>query len=144
MGGRDPVVLLDTNVFVAAIRDPARRTETFRLIAKVLASGTFRIVGNEVLADEYLRYAQAFPSPTAAALAAALVENMELVHPEDRFLLACAPFIPRAEAADLVHAATCLQTGAILVSDDRHFRRIRRAGLIAVLTAHEAIGRWLA
>ncbi len=138
-----PAILLNTSVFVAAIKNPARQTETYRLLIRLLESGDVRLVGNEVLAHEYLRYASVFPSPTAAALAAALVEKMDLVHPEDRFIYACAPHIPAAKAADLVHAATCLLMGAILVSNDRHFRAIRKAGVIQVLTAHEAIRRWL-
>lgn len=139
----DPeAVLLDTNVFVSAVKDPARQTDTFRLVVSLLERADIRLVGNEVLAQEHLRYAEAFPSPTASALASALLEKMELVRVEDRFLRACAPYVPPDEAADLVHAATCLQTGAVLVTNDRHFRGIERAGIVHVVGTSEAIRRW--
>ncbi len=136
-------VLLDTNVFVAAIRRPLRETDTFRLLVRLLAPEEFRLVGNEVLAREYLRYARVFPSPTASALAVRMLEATELVPVEGRFLHACAPHFPPNALADCVHAATCLQTGAILVSNDKHFQAIRRAGLVPVVTAAEAIRRWV-
>ena len=137
------LVLLDTNVFVSAIKDPAKETDTFRLLVRILRSDDVLLVGNEVLVREYLRYAEAFPSPTAAALAASLVERTQLVHVEDRFLRACAPYVPAERAADRLHAATCLQTGAALVSNDRHVRSLRAAGVVEVLTTSEAIRRWL-
>ncbi|OGS51478.1 MAG: hypothetical protein A3K65_04230 [Euryarchaeota archaeon RBG_16_68_12] len=136
-------VLLDTNVLVSAVKDPARQTGTFRLILALLARGEVRFVGNEVLAQEYLRYASAFPSPTASALASAILEKMELVRAEDRFLRACAPHLPRSEVADRVHAATCLQTGAVLITNDRHFDGIGRAGVVKVVGITEAIRRWV-
>ena len=144
MGDPGPqAVLLDTNVFVSAIRRPLRLTDTFRLLVRLLAPKEFWLVGNEVLAREYLRYARVFPSPTASALAVRLLEATELVPVEERFLRACAPHFPPDAAADCVHAATCLRTGAILVSNDKHFQAIRRAGLVPVLTATEAIRRWV-
>lgn len=141
--GEREAVLLDTNVFVSAVKDPARQTGTFRLILALLARADVRFVGSEVLAQEYLRYASAFPSPTASALASAILERMEMVRVEDRFLHACAPHIRPAEAADLVHAGVCLQTGAVLVTNDRHFAGIGRAGVIKVMGVSEAIRRWV-
>ena len=136
-------MLLDTNVYVSAVRHPLRQTGTFRLVGRLLRGGDVRLVGDDVLAREYLRYAQVFPSPTAAALAMGLAEAMERVAVAERFLLACAPYFRPAEVADCVHAAACLQSGALLVSNDRHFAPIRKAGVVPVLTATEAIRRWV-
>ena len=136
-----PLVLLDTNVFVSAVKNASRATATFRLIVRLLESN-IGLVGNEVLARGYLQYAEVFPSPTATALASAVLERMELVLVEDRFLLACAPYFPPGQAADCVHAATCLQTGAVLVSNDRHFRAVSEAGVVEVLATSETIRRW--
>jgi len=136
-------LLLDAAVYVSAVRHPERETGTFRLLGRVLRGGDLRLVEDEVLVREYLRYAQVFPSPTAAALAAALAEAMERVAVEERFLLACAPYFRPAQIADCVHAAACLHSGAVLVSNDRHFGPIRKVGIVPVLTATEAVRRWV-
>ena len=73
----------------------------------------------------------------------ALAEVMERVAVAERFLLACAPFFKPAQGSDCVHAAACLQSGAVLVSNDRHFEPIRRAGVVPVLNATEVIRRWV-
>ena len=137
------LVLLDTNVFVSAIKDPARSTDTFRLLVYFLERAGIRILANEILVREYLRYAEVFPSPTAAALASAVLDRAEIVEVDERFLKACAPYFQGGNIADIVHAATCLQTGALLISNDRHFEAIRKAQLIEALTATEAIRRWV-
>ena len=137
------MVLLDTNVYVAAVKNPLKETETFRLIIHLLKSDQFRLVGSEVLAQELLRYAEEIPSTTAATLTIAMLEKMSIVRVEDRFILACSPYLPPESLADCLHAATCLQTGAILVSNDRHFDAIKEAGLIEVMATSEAIRRWL-
>ena len=136
------VVLLGTNIFVAAIKSLPRVADSFRLIVRFLDAGT-RLVGNEVLAEEYLRVAQVLPSPSAAALAATIVGSMEIVHVEDRFLRACSEFFHKGSAKDCVHAATCLQLGATLVSNDHDFDTIDRAGVIPRMTVSEAIRRWI-
>jgi len=63
------------------------------------------------------------------------------VEPDREHLEACKPYFPESEKADLYHAATCLKTGAILISNDRHFDEIRRAKIIEVLRTSEAIRR---
>ena len=143
MASGDPqAILLDTNVFVAAVRHPTRETATFRFLVSLLERDDLRVVANDVLAEEYVRYARAFPSPTASALVSALLARSEIVRVEDRFLLACAPFLGSADVSDRVHAATCLQTGAVLVSNDRDFEAVRKAGLVDVRTVTEALRRW--
>src|SRR5207253_10218921 len=69
-------VLLGASVFVSAIKSLPRVTGSFRLIVRLIDLGV-RLVGNEVLAEEYLRYAQSLPSPTASDLAASLLVSME-------------------------------------------------------------------
>ncbi len=61
---------------------------------------------------------------------------------EDRFRSPCAPYFAGEDINDQVHAATCLQLGAVLKSNDRHFEPIRRAGLISVYTVTEAVRTW--
>lgn len=136
-------VLLDANIFVAAMKNPSRETLTFRLWVYLLEQADIRLVGNILLVREYLRYAEVFPSPTAAALAAALVQKMEVVPVQDRFVLACSPYFSAEKGTDCVHAATCLQTGAVLVSNDKDFEAAAKAGLVGRWTVTDAIRRWL-
>jgi predicted nucleic acid-binding protein len=138
-----PAILLDTNVFVSAIKPVPRVTDSLRLIVHLLDAGV-RLVGSEILAEEYLRYAQLLPSPTAAALAASILGPMEIIRVEERFVLACAPYFDERNTKDCVHAATCLQLGATVVSNDHDFDAIERAGVVRRLTISEAVRQWLA
>lgn len=142
MASPPATILLDTNVFVSAIKSVPRMTDSFRLLVRLLDMEV-RFVGNEILAEEYLHYARLLPSPTAAALVASILGRMEIVHIDDRFLHACAPYFGRNSAKDCVHAATCLQLGATLVSNDHDYDAIERAGVIRRVTASAAVRRWL-
>jgi predicted nucleic acid-binding protein len=55
----------------------------------------------------------------------------------------CRPFFPESEFADIVHAATCLEAEAILISNDAHFNEIKKSALIEVWNISEAIRRIL-
>ena len=137
-----PAILLDTNVFVSAVQSVPRITDSLRLIVHLLAADV-RLVGNELLAEEYLRYAQLLPSPTATALAASILGTLEIIRVEERFVLACTPYFGGRKRKDCVHAATCLQRGATLVSNDHDFDAVDRAGVIRRMTIGEAVRRWL-
>ena len=137
-----PALLLDTNVFVSAVKSAPRVTDSLRLIVHLLAADV-RLVGNELLAEEYLRYAQLLPSPTATALAASILGTLDIIRVEERFVLACTPYFAGKKRKDCVHAATCLQLGASLVSNDHDFDAVDRAGVIRRMTISEAVRRWL-
>ena len=137
-----PAILLDTNVFVSAVKSVPRVTDSLRLIVHLLAADV-RLVGNELLAEEYLRYAQLLPSPTATALAASILGTLDIIRVEERFVLACTPHFGGKKRKDCVHAATCLQLGATLVSNDHDFDAVDRAGVIRRMTIGEAVRRWL-
>ena len=137
-----PAILLDTNVFVSAVKSVPRVTDSLRLMVHFLAADV-RLVGNELLAAEYLRYAQLVPSPTATALAASILGTLDIIRVEERFVLACTPYFGGRRRKDCVHAATCLQLGSNLVSNDHDFDAIDRAGVIRRMTISEAVRRWL-
>jgi len=137
-----PAILLDTNVFVSAVHSAPRVTDSLRLIVHLLAADV-RLVGNELLAEEYLRYAQLVPSPTATALAASILGTLEIIRVDERFVLACTPYFGGKKRKDCVHAATCLQRGATLASNDHDFDAVDRAGVIRRMTISEAVRRWL-
>src|SRR5438552_629329 len=137
-----PAILLDTNVFLSAVQSVPRVTDSLRLIVHLLAADV-RLVGNELLAEEYLRYAQLVPSPTATALGASILGSLEIIRVEERFVLACTPYFAGRKRKDCVHAATCLQLGATLVSNDHDFDAVDRAGVIRRMTIGEAVRHWL-
>jgi hypothetical protein len=66
-----------------------------------------------------------------------------LVDPSNESLQACKPFFPESQYADAVHAATCLESSAILITNDAHFKEIKKSGLIEVWSISEAIRRIL-
>ena len=137
-----PAILLDTNVFLSAVQSVPRVTDSLRLIVHLLAADV-RLVGNELLAKEYLHYAQLVPSPTATALAASILGTLEIIRVDERFVLACTPYFGGKKRKDCVHAATCLQRGATLASNDHDFDAVDRAGVIRRMTIGEAVRRWL-
>jgi hypothetical protein len=61
----------------------------------------------------------------------------------DEDIAKCLPFFPQSQEADILHAATCLNANGILISNDRHFEKIRTAGIIVVWNISEAIERLL-
>ena len=57
--------LLDTNVFIAAIKNPKKETKTLQLILEMIERDDILLVGDEFLAEEMIRYAEEFKSETA-------------------------------------------------------------------------------
>ncbi len=131
--------LLDTNVFVAAVKHPRRETATLRFLLALLEREDVPLVGNLYWVEEMIRYAEEFRSETAAWLVGALLRRVRIVPVERNFVRLCARYVTTPDLADLVHAATCLQERAILVSNDRHFDRIRDAGVVEVWSLTRAI-----
>jgi len=139
--------LLDTNVLIAAFK--SGWTKTTELLLELLTSPEYELVGNSVLLEEYRRWVLrlsmedlALQEP-ATTLYSLLKDRMKIVEPDREHLEACEPYFPESERADLYHAATCLKTGATLITNDRHFDEIRRAKIIEVLRTSEAIRRIL-
>ena len=137
--GSTRTFLLDTNVFVAAVKHPRRETGTLRFLLALLEREDVQLVGNEFWVEEMLRYAEEFRSETAAWLVGALLHRTRVVRVARNFVTICAKHIPTPDPADVLHAATCLQERAILVSNDRHFDRIRKEGVIEVWSITKAI-----
>jgi len=136
-------LLLDNNVFVAATRNPRRMTETLRLILKIVQDRDIRLVGNELLVEEMARYAEAFGSRTAALILGVLASKMEVLEVRESLIRVCRAYMRDGEAVDVVLAATCLQAEAVLITNDRHFDRIRDEGIIKVWSIAEAISNLL-
>ena len=136
---RTRTLFLDTNVFVAAVKHPRRRTGTLRLLLEILTRDEVELVGNELWLEEMVRYAEEFQSETASWLVGALLKKTRFVTVKSNYLAACRAFVTTPDPADLLHAATCLQEAAVLVSNDKHFDRVRDEGVVKVWSIAKAI-----
>lgn len=101
-------------------------------------------MADELLLDEMLRYAELLKSQTAATIVEALLSKTSIVKVSRNYRNICKTYIETPDRADILHAGTCLQTGAILITNDHHFDRIRKEGIIKVWSMTEAIERLLA
>lgn len=131
--------LLDTNVFIAAVKDPRKETPTLRLLTRILGRDDLALVGNDLWLEEMLRYAEEFRSETASQLIGALIAKTRFVRVRKNFRTICLRYVTTPDPADVLHAATCLQEGAVLVSNDKHFHRIREEGILEVWDITKAI-----
>ena len=91
-----------------------------------------------------LRYAELLKSQTAAIIVAALLTKTTMVRVPRNYRKICKTYIETPDRADILHTGTCLQTGAVLITNDHHFDRIRKGGIIKVWSIAEAIERLLA
>ncbi len=128
--------MIDTNVFIAAVK--RGWTDTTELLLHLLSNRGYQLIANDVLLAEYRKYAEKL---NAIDFYEFLVKRVEVVNPEPDDVRRVLPYFPKSQAADAVHAATCLVTGAILITNDRHFERISKAGLIEVWSITTAIKR---
>lgn len=129
--------LIDTNLFVAASKSGWTKSTDLLI---TLLEGPWDLVADNMLISEYERYAEKFD---ASDLLALLKLKIIVIEQSEEDVAACKPFLSEGAAADTVHAATCLHTGAILISNDAHFDRIRDSGIIEVWKISEAIERIL-
>ena len=130
--------LIDTNVFISAIKRP-RRGGALDLLLKIIGEPAIHIVGNDLLVEEMLRYAQLLRSETTLAMVSALLEKMETIEVKETYRRACKPYISTPDKADILHAATCLQTNSTMITNDRHFKKINDTGIIEVWDITRAI-----
>lgn len=135
--------MLDTNVFIAAFK--SCYTKTTRIILKLLTDSSIEHIVNSVLIEEYKSWLNKLSSKLpnikvqAETLYSLIVRKAILVEPDPHHIDQCKPFIPENEYADLYHAATCLKADAILITNDKDFNKIAKAGIIEVWNITKAI-----
>jgi len=131
--------LLDTNVFIAA----AKRgwTKTTELVIRLI-DGQEDLIADEALMGEYGRYAKDLGN-YGQLLLYRLLQKVVVLEQSDDEIARCLPFFPESQEADVLHAATYLSARRILISNDKHFEKIRSAEIIEVWTISEAIDRLL-
>ena len=92
--------------------------------------------------DEYKRLGEELSSETSELIVGQLATKMrEATELEEKAVSRCRPYLPDGEDADVLHAATSLQSGAVLITNDRDFDRIKASGVIEVWSIGEAIRR---
>ena len=137
MPERSTRFLIDTNLFVAAVK--SGKTKSTELLVRLI-EGIDELVADDILISEYERYALKFE---ALGFLRLIRNRVVIIEQSEEDILRCKPYFPAGSAADVVHAATCLHTGAILISNDAHFDGIKEAGIIEVWSITDAIKKLL-
>lgn len=131
--------LVDANIFVAAIKNPGKKTRTLDLILELISNQGIHLVGNDLLLLEFEKYAKKFKSETASHLLKRLGDKMREVELDENYIKTCSKYIPKNEIVDIVHAATCLQEKSIMITNDKHFDKISEEKIIEVWSISMAI-----
>jgi predicted nucleic acid-binding protein len=126
--------VLDNNLVIAAVK--SGWTKSTNLLMTILLSDAELFVNDELLL-EYERYIHRILGLYHLCL---LISNRaQHIDPSRQSLEACRPFFPESQYADIVHAATCLEAGATIITNDVHFKKIQEAGIIEVWSISKAI-----
>ena len=132
-------ILLDNNVFVAAIHNPRRETRSLQLLIEIIRNKNIHLVGNKYLLEEMSKYSEVYPSPTALLLLRAQIAKMDVINVQDRYVKLCLNYMNSISSVDMIHAATCLQTDSVLITNDKHFEQIKQEKIIKVWSINEAL-----
>ena len=85
------------------------------------------------------KYTQIFESKRGKEILRKLIDKIEVMDVDEKFLRLNKSYFPKDELIDIYHAATCLQEGAVLITNDRHFDRINAEKIIEVWSINKAI-----
>lgn len=124
--------LVDTNLFIAATKNPKKETTSLRLLLYLIDDTAIALIGNEFLIMEMEKYAKVFESIRGKEILRKLIDKTEVVDVDEKYLRLCKSYFPEDELIDIYHAATCLQTDAILITNDRHFDKINDEKIIVL------------
>ena len=129
--------VIDANVFVAALKPfskPAKQahknTKALSLLIHLITDETIDVISNSRLVAEYMHLAEELNSKTSRLILRQLTAKITMVDVDQEALSRCKPYLPEKESAGIIHAATCLQTDAILITNDNDFNKIKHSGLL--------------
>ena len=131
---RDSRFVLDNNLVIASVKSGWTRS-TDLLFTIILSDA--ELYGDLELLNEYEKYIHKFLG--VSPLFVLLRNRITLVDPSIDSLMSCKPYFPESQYADVVHAATCLETAAVMITNDAHFKMINESGLIVVWNISRAI-----
>lgn len=129
--------LIDTNLFIAAVKKWICSTD---LLIYLLTGHEIELIANDVLLCEYRKYALELDAMDLLEL---IYSEVRIVNPSEESIIKCKPYFPETVAADVVHAATCMQFGATIISNDKHFDKIKKQGIIEVWKISDGIKKLL-
>ena len=132
--------LIDANVFVAAIKNPDKKSRTLDLILELISNDGIKLVGNDLLLLEFEKYSEKFRSETASHLLKQLKDKMTIIELDVNSIKNCKKYFPKNEEVFLgKDTATCLQENSILITNDKHFDKISRNKIIEVWSINRAV-----
>ncbi len=131
--------LVDTNLFIASIKNPKKETTSLKLLLELIEDAAIELIGNEFLIMEMEKYSQVFESERGKEILQKLIDKTKVIDVNERFLRICKSYFPKDELIDVYHAATCLQKRAILITNDRHFNKVNDEKIIEVWSISKAI-----
>ncbi|MDO8725076.1 MAG: PIN domain-containing protein [Candidatus Methanoperedens sp.] len=131
--------MVDTNVFIAAIKNPEKKVRSLDLIIELIDNEKISLVGNDLLLLEFEKYSEKFKSETASYLLKRLKDKIAVVDVNEDHIKTSSEYIPKAEVVDIIHAATCIQESSILITNDKHFDKISENSIIEVWKLNKAI-----
>ncbi len=131
--------LVDTNLFVAAIKNPRKKAGALDLLLELISNDEIHLVGNDLLMMEFDKYSDKLKSKTTSHLIKKLKDKIVVVDVGENCIKKCGKYIPKKNIVDIVHAATCLQENSILITNDKHFDKIMKNKIIQVWNISLAI-----
>jgi len=99
------------------------------------------LIANEILLKEYEKYAEKL-GPKSKKFFQILDENCKRVEPNEKYISDCKEHFDDS-LADVVHAASCLKHGSIILTNDKDFDEIKDSELIEVWGISKAIKKIL-
>ena len=108
--------------------------------ARLINDDELELFANRWLLDGYKRLGEQLSSETSELILGQLTAKMsEVTELEEKAVACCRPYLPAGEDADVLHAATWLQSRAVLTTNDRDFDKIKESGVIEVWSISDAI-----
>ena len=92
--------LLDSNIFAAAVRNPKKQTHTLKLLLKIIEDPNMELIGDNLLVEEMLRYAELLESQTAASLILGLLSKTRIVNVSKNYRKICRSYLQTPDKAD--------------------------------------------
>jgi len=77
--------LVDTNLFIAAVKNPKKETKSLRLLLELINDTNVILIGNEFLIMEMEKYAKVFESDRGKEILHKLIDKMKVVDVDEKF-----------------------------------------------------------
>ena len=139
--------MIDTNVFISAFK--SGYTVTTKFLLKLLLDPEVELIVDDVLLDEYEKWFKILSTripkirKQAELLYSLIKAKVKLEHPSNNDINKVKQYFPETETADIYHAATCLKTNCILITNDNDFQELKRVGIVEIWTISEAVRKLL-